>query len=183
VKGALGYLEIMTWITIYDARTNWGLWFWGAIGVLWVAAGLWLAYLCFFVVPAKQRPALARHPIFAGLVLTVMNAALAGIFLWSAAADYRDRSDLSAGRFSEVEGIIEGTNFVSGSRSTTMYIRLGQRWFKVPYGHPQDCWPRLGEQTRILFRSMDDGRLWLGLPAYTVLRMELTHDCRMGVWG
>lgn len=173
----------MTWVTIYDARSSWGFWFQGLFGAFWLGTSLWLAYVFFFVAPRKPRPARGVHPIVAGLVLVPLIIALAGLFLWGAAADYRDRSDLSAGRFSEAEGVVEAANFVNGSRSTTMYVRLGPRWFQVPYGHPQDCWPHVGEPIRLAFRPTEDRRMWFGLPAYTVLRMDLTHGCRIRVWG
>jgi hypothetical protein len=170
----------MAWVTIYDVRTSWGFWFQVVVGAFWLGVSLWLAYVLVFRKPAATQ---VRRPIVVLLVIIPANVAIACLFLWGALTDYRDRSDLNAGRFSEIEDVIEAINFVNSGRSTTMYIRLGQSWFQVPYGHPRDCWPHLGELVRLEYRPVEDQRMWSGLPTYSVLRMDSTHRCRIVVWG
>jgi hypothetical protein len=175
-------VQFVNWVTIYDVRNGWGVWIAGASAVAVMA--LWFVMLLGSVriFRTTTDPSLKRKQIVGACVFFVSTGPAMAVSLWVVISDYRLRSDLTSEHFMETEGSIQDAHIEPGGRSNPMYFRVGERWFALPYDHPQDCYPRDGEAIRIVFEASAN-HVHRGPPAHDILIMQLLHGCRIPVWG
>lgn len=169
-------------ITIYDVRNGWTLWIGGTGAVLFMCYGVWIGIATARLFHLESGRAKIRKNTVGLVGFFVMILFMISLSFWFSYDEYVRRSDLSSGRFLETQGVIEEAQIESSGRSNPMYFRIDNRWFKLPYGHPQDCYPHDGETAKLEFEAQADVK-HRGAPAHTILRMQLTHTCRIGVWG
>jgi len=123
-----------------------------------------------------------KNNIVGFMTLFLMITFLICLSTWFSYDDYFRRAEFGSEHYLEAQGVIEDAHVESSGRSNPMYFRVGDRWFKLPYGHPQDCYPRSGELTKLDFAVTADNE-HRGPPAHTIYRLQLKHGCRIGVWG
>jgi hypothetical protein len=172
----------VTWATIYDVRNGWGLWIASASAVVLIANLSLILVGSVRLFRMASSPAQKRKHIGAAGLLFIIFGSLIALSLWVAISDYCLRADLNSGRYMEVEGVIEDAHIEAGARSNPMFFRVGERWFALPYGHPMDCYPHNAESVRLTFEPSAD-HAHAGPPAHDILIMQLTHACRIAVWG
>jgi hypothetical protein len=166
--------------TIYDARNTLEMWVDGGLIAFFSCFSAFMAFGTVIMFrSASGRAKLRKNPLgFVGL-LAIISFSVA-LPSWSFFNLYRQRSDLVSGRFLETQGNIEDIYIVRG-RSPTMYFEIEDRWFRLPYSHPVNCFPPYGAFTDLKFEPQADLK-FKELMAHKVLWMQLTSPCEQRVW-
>ena len=172
----------MTWVTIYDVRNGWTFWVAGAGAIATTGFALWMLILFVQRWELLRDLKEGRRNIAGAIILFSMLTALIAVSSVAFFSQNHLRDELNSGDVMKIEGIIESAHIERGCRSNPMYFRVAEDWFKVPYSQPRDCFPHLGEQVRIEFEPSAN-IFHRGPPAHRVLKMQLTHGCRIAVWG
>jgi len=172
----------VNWVTIYDVRSGWTLWIAGTLTILLVSFELFLSFGWVRMFRMAPDVSQKRKNIFAATVFFAVLGPLTALTLWFAISDYVLRADLNGGRFMETEGPINDAHIESSGRSNSMYFRIGERWFKLPFHYSPECFPQDGEPANVVFEPSADLK-HSGPPAHTVLKMQLLHGCKLPMWG
>lgn len=166
----------MHWITIYDIENSRSVWVAAAISVAIACLGAFLVLETAGMdrSEAGRMTVKARTPAIISLSLATGLAFIASI--WWFYDEYRDRWDYASGRYLTVEGQVEEVRVEVRPRSSTVYFQVGKDWFKLPYNHPGNCYPREGEAVE-LDASETAGLLHQGPPAHAIYKLRLGRDC------
>jgi hypothetical protein len=172
----------VNWFTIYDVRDGWAIWIVGILTVVLVGVGSLI--LVGTVRLARAVPGQSQKPPkpFAAAVVLVIFVAEIALSLWFMVSDHLLRADLNSGRFMETEGLIDGAHIEGTGRSKTMYFRIGDRWFELPFRYSPECYPHNGDVAKIAFESAANVK-HAGPDAHVILRMQMTHACKLPIWG
>ena len=172
----------MNWLTIYDVRNGWGLWIAGTLTIATVVFDLFMLVVWVRVVRMASGPSQRRKQLFGGAALFATFAFVTALPLGVAVSNFLLRADLNSGRFMETEGLIDGAHIELSGRRNTMYFKIGERWFELPYDYSPECFPHDGEPVKVAFESSADVK-HAGPPAHTILRMQMTHGCELPIGG
>jgi hypothetical protein len=172
----------MSWVTIYDVRSGWGSWVAGALAMILICFGSFMLVACARMFRRATGPAQRRQQLVGIAVLFGSLAFPIGLALWFVVSDYRLRADLNSGRIQEAEGLVDGGHIESSGRSNTMYFRIAELWFRVPFHFSPECFPHNGEPVKVAFEPVADVE-HAGPLAHTILKMQLSHGCALPIWG